>query len=153
MTRTPKAAPADLGVPAFRDASERESAVWRLKPPKGREWVLAIAELTTAAPVQRVEHFYRKALGDPEIRRTSAKSGNLVVLSRVKGLGPEKEPSETSRESESIVVRLTQDAGAKLTTIVIRRAVRGAPVKLEPSGDLPGRPRPKPRPRPRATPV
>lgn len=139
ITRLPKATPADLGVPVFPDAKEKESAAWRMKPPQGDEWVLAVGEFTTAAALDRVEQFYAEALGKPEVRQSEENGRALVVLSRVKEWG--KEPQA---ESESIVVRVSRGA-ATATSIVIRRAVRGAPVKLEP-GELPGERKPAPKP-------
>jgi len=163
ITRLPKASAADLGLPVFpgarpkaigsagaapRAVEKESSAAWRLKPPKGDEWVLAVANFAADAPIEQVEGFYRKALGQPEARRSQSKGQTLIVLSRVKELNPpqpQAKEAKTPAESESIVVRLTAAAGSKTTTILIRRAVRGAPVKIEPSGELPRRPRPKPR--------
>jgi hypothetical protein len=147
VTRAPKATAGDLGVPVFKGAHETDSALWRLQPPEGRDWVLAIGQFTSAAPIGDIERFYQKALEQPEVRRNQTTDETLVVLSRVRDLGAEKaqgkEPKKPT-ESESIVVRLTRAAGSKTTNIVVRRAVRGAPVKIEPSGELPGRPKPKP---------
>ena len=155
ITRAPKATPEDLRLPVFPGARETGSASWRLEPPKGREWVEAMGQFSSTRPIVDIEQFYRKALGQPEARRNQSKGETLVVLSRVRDLTPARPQAKGPKkpvESESIVVRLTRAAGAKVTTIVIRRAVRGAPVKIEPSGELPGRPRPRP-PRPEGVPV
>jgi hypothetical protein len=174
ITRTPKATPADLGVPAFNGAQAKESSTWRLRPPKGREWLLAIGNFTSGAGIESLAQFYRKALEKPastagsgksavapkvEARRAASKGETTVVLSRVTDLSrasaSAKAPKEP-RESESIVVRLARAAGAKATTILIRRSIKGAPVKIEPSGELPGPSGPPhrvpPTPRPRRAP-
>jgi len=132
VTYAPKATAKDLGVPAFRGAAEKQSAVWRMKPPKGDEWVLAIAELTSTASVESLERFYHQALGEPDVRRSEADEQVLVVLSRVEG-------------PAALVVRLTRAADAKETTVLIRRAVQGAPVILEPAGTPPAPRRGAPR--------
>jgi hypothetical protein len=179
ITRTPKATPADLGLSAFPGAQAKESSTWRLQPPKGREWLLAIGNFTSGAAIETAEQFYRKALEKPEgaggsgksapaskveVRRGGAKGETVVVVSRVRGLNiaaaSEKAPNAPG-ESESIVVRLARAAGAKATTIVIRRSVTGAPVKIEPSGEVPAPPgqhriplpRPRPAPNPKGIPV
>ena len=174
ITRTPKATPADLGVPAFTGAQAKGSSTWRLKSPKGRDWLLAIGSFTSGASIESLEQFYRKALGGPEgaggsgksalapkveVRRSGAKGETVVVLSRIKDLGggaaTGKQP-RPPRESESIIVRLTRAAGAKTTAILIRRSIKGEPVKIEPSGELPGPAGPQhripPAPRPRRAP-
>ena len=174
ITRTPKATPADLGIPAFPGADAKESSAWRLKPPKGRDWLLAIGSFTTGASIESLEQFYRKALEGPEgaggsgksapapkveVRRGGAKGETVVVLSRIKDVGGAattgRQP-RPPRESESIVVRLTRAAGAKTTAILIRRSIKGAAVKIEPSGELPGPSGPQhgtpPAPRPRRAP-
>jgi len=174
ITRTPKATPADLGIPAFPGADAKDSSAWRLKPPQGRDWLLAIGSFTAGASIESLEQFYRKALEKPEaaggsgtsapapkveVRRGGAKGETVVVLSRVKDLGGAaatgRQP-RPPRESESIVVRLTRAAGAKTTGILIRRSIKGEPVKIEPSGELPGPSGPQhripPAPRPRRAP-
>ena len=175
ITRTPKATPADLGIPAFPGADAKESSAWRLKPPKGRDWLLTIGSFTTGASIESLEQFYRKALENPkaaggsgksalapkvEVRRGGAKGETVVVLSRVRDLSgaaaaSAKAPKEP-RQSESLVVRLTRAAGAKTTAILIRRSIKGEPVKIEPSGELPGPSGPQhgtpPAPRPRRAP-
>jgi catechol 2,3-dioxygenase-like lactoylglutathione lyase family enzyme len=167
VTRLPKASAGDLDLPVFPGARPKaigsvgvapgqsappaaavkeSSAAWRLKPPKGDEWVLAVASFAADAPIEQSEQFYRKALGQAEVRRSQNKGETLIVLSRVRQLNaPKPQAKETKKpaESESVVVRLTQAAGSKTTTILVRRAVRGAPVKIEPSGELPRGPRPK----------
>ena len=116
VTRYPQAQARDLGVAAFPGAREKESAVWVLEPPKGAKSVLAAGEFTSAATLQELEQFYRKELGSPEVRRVE---GTLVVLSRDTG-------------KQSVVVRLSRAKDAKLASIVIRRAVTGASVTIEP---------------------
>jgi hypothetical protein len=148
ITLTPRATAQDLGVPAFHGAREKESAAWRMTPPKGREWLLAMGRFTSPARIEDIEQFYRKALGQPEIRRSEGKSEALVVLSRVTELEsakPQSNQPEEARQSAATVVRLTRARGSKLTTIIIRRALRGAPVRIEPSGELPLKPKPKPK--------
>lgn len=148
ITRTPRATADNLGVRVFPDAREKESVTWRMTPPQGREWVLAIGQFTSPAPIENIEQFYRKALGQPEVRRSEDKTETLVVLSRVTELErakPQSKEPQATRQSDSIVVRLTHARGSKLTTILIRRALPGAPVRIEPSGELPLKPKPKPK--------
>jgi hypothetical protein len=127
VTTAAKATPEDLGVPAFEGAREKESGVWRMKPPKGDEWLLAIGEFTSTASLDRLEEFYRKALGRPEVRRGQSDGRTFVVVSRL-------------QSPEAIVVRLTGGGAGKPATILVRRAVEGAPVTLEPGGPEPPAP-------------
>lgn len=163
ITYLGRATAQDFGLPSLPEAKEKESALWRMRPPQGEEWLLAIGEFSADAPLERLEQFYRKALGaaaagapqprederqeqkatrrpqrqpplvQTEVRRSDEGGQTLIVLSRI--VGP-----------ESIVVRITRPAGAKSATILIRRAVRGARVKLEPAG-------PPQKRKPRGTPV
>jgi len=127
VTTAAKATPEDLWVPVFEGAREKESGVWRMKPPQGDEWLLAIGEFTSTASLDRLEEFYRKALGQPEVRRGQSNGRTFVVVSRLQG-------------SEAIVVRLTGGGAGKPATILVRRAVEGAPVTLEPGGPEPPAP-------------
>jgi hypothetical protein len=79
------------------------------------------------------------ALGKPEVRR-SQKSGLVVVV------------LSCLHDAEAIVVRISSAGAGKPAHILIRRGIKGAPLKLEPSGALPRRSTPKPK-RPGATPV
>jgi hypothetical protein len=119
ITGPARATADDLGVAAFAGAREKESSLWRLKPPKGDEWKLASAEFTSTAALDTLERFYRTALGDPEVRRTRSEGQTVVVLSRAKG-------------PESIVVSISGAGPPAAATILVRRAVMGSPVTIEP---------------------
>ncbi|HUT75145.1 MAG TPA: hypothetical protein VM221_09990 [Armatimonadota bacterium] len=119
ITGPARATADDLGVAAFAGAREKESSLWRLKPPKGDEWKLASAEFTSTTALDTLERFYRTALGDPEVRRTRSEGQTVIVLSRAKG-------------PESIVVRIAGAGPPAAATILVRRAVMGSPVTIEP---------------------